>query len=311
MNSDLPSENLLLIDWFSFTIKDCSPDYAMYLLHLKDVSWMPLDGSKGYKNRFYYNGISIHYNGSEVMGIWIEMSGTGCRTFEDFSSISWRILFDYCLSNPKVHITRLDIAFDDHTGIFPIKKIMEDTKNEHFVSPSRWWEVVYSSKGESLYIGSPQSMIRFRFYNKAAERGHNDSIHWIRLEIQLRDERASMFLSLSDDLNFNFNSVINNYLRFVLPSPDSNKSRWPLTSYWSNFISDIPGTSLALNLGSDYNMEQIQYNVFERWGNAIDSVLQVMDIDQFKINLANRSSKPNPKYQAAINEYKERIKGNE
>lgn len=306
MNTDLPSENLLLIDWFSFTLKDCSPDFAMHLLHLKDVSWMSLDGSKGYKNRFYYNGISIHYNGSNVMGIWVEMSGTGCRTFEDFSSISWRTLFDYCLSNPKAHITRLDIAFDDHTGIFPIKKIMEDTKNEHFVSPSRWWEVVYSSKGESLYIGSPQSMIRFRFYNKAAERGYNDSVHWIRLEIQLRDERASMFLSLSDDLNFNFNSVINNYLRFVLPSPDSNKSRWPLTSYWSDFISDIPGTSLALNLGSNYNMEQIQYNVFERWGNAIDSVLQVMDIDQFKINLANRSTKPNPKYQAAINEFKER-----
>lgn len=306
MNNDLPSENLLLIDWFSFTLHSYSLDHAKSILGLRDVTWVDMPGARGYRDKLYFNGINIHYNGSEVMGIWVEMSGAGCRAFEDFSILSWRTLIDYCLSDPDCHITRVDIAFDDHTGIFPIQKIMEDTRNEHFVSPSRWWETVYSSKGESVYIGSPQSMIRFRFYNKAAERGYSDDTHWIRLEMQLRDERASMFLSLSNDLKFNFESVINNYIRFVSPSPDSNKSRWPLTSYWKDFISDVPGISLALHLGSEYNMEKIKDNVFNRWGNAIDAVLQVMDIDQFKANLALRSTHPNPKYEAAINEYKER-----
>lgn len=305
-NNNLPSENLLLIDWFSFTLHDFSLDHAKTLLGLKHITWIDMPGARGYKDKLYFNGINIHYNGSDVMGIWVEMSGSGCRAFEDFSIVSWRTLIDECIYNNGIHITRLDMAFDDHTGVFPIDKIMEDTRNEHFVSPSRWWETVYSSKGESLYIGSPQSLIRFRFYNKAAERGFTDETHWIRLEMQLRDERAEMFLSLSDDLKYNFDCVINNYLRFVSPSPDSNKSRWPLTSYWKKFISDVPKVSLALNLGSEYNMEQIKENVFNRWGNAIDAVLQVMDIDQFKQNLANRSTKPNPKYQAAVNEYKER-----
>lgn len=311
MSNNLSSENLLLIDWFSFTIKNTDLDYIKSWLGLSDLSWILTKGSRGYKDKYYYNGINIHFNGQANMGVWVEFSGQGCRCFEDFSSLGWHALIDACLLNPDIHVTRLDIAFDDYSGLLPLEQIMLDTKNECFVSRSRWWEVVYSSVGSSLYIGSPKSMIRFRFYDKAAERGFENGSHWIRLELQLRDERAENFLALSSDFTYNFYSVLNNYLRFVSPSPDSNKSRWPNTSYWDSFIKDVPGCSLALNLGSEYNMEQIKFNVFERWGNAIDAVLQVMPVDEFQKHLRLRSTLPNPKYEAAVNEYKERKKQHE
>lgn len=46
------------------------------------------------------------------MGVWCEMSGQGCRTFESFSSRSWESLFSW-IAAQELKITRLDVAFDD------------------------------------------------------------------------------------------------------------------------------------------------------------------------------------------------------
>lgn len=310
MAENMLSEDLLLIDWFSFSLKNIKIEEAASFIGLDQVIWIDTKGARGYTDRKYFSGISIHYNGRPDMGIWFEFSGIGCRAFEDFSSMEWFELFDSVTGRFDSHITRLDIAFDDHSCVFPLDRIMYDTENNNFISPSSWYEVVRSSSGSSCYIGSPRSDIRIRFYDKAAERKVDG--HWIRCELQLRDVRALQFiillLSYNKDEYYFFKSVLNKQIRFVSPTSDSNKSRWPDTDYWRSFISDSSKISLVTNLGSSYNMEDIYHNVFIRWGNAIDTVLKTMDLDEFIERLSSAKRSDNPKYKAALISFYEKYK---
>lgn len=146
-------------------------------------------GAHGYRDRKYFSCISVHYNGREDMGVWVEMSGQGCRTFESLSAKSWDDLFGW-IAIQQLKITRLDVAFDDHTGILDIDEVVEDTRRKHYVSRSDYWETVLSSKGSTVQIGSPQSKVLVRIYDKAAERHCEPGTHWVRVEMQLRDDRA-------------------------------------------------------------------------------------------------------------------------
>lgn len=61
------------------------------------------------------------------MGIMVEMSGKGCRAFEDNSDKTFRKLFDYIVARlDDFNITRLDVAFDDFEQILDINKIADD-----------------------------------------------------------------------------------------------------------------------------------------------------------------------------------------
>lgn len=197
-------ENCILIDWVSITSKIHGTGDLIELLGLDDpgIVWENVKGAHGYRDRLYWNSISIHYNGSDDMGIWLEMSGQGCRAFETYSKHkSFDILFDEVLNNPEeMNITRLDLAFDDHKGLLDINEICEDVEDQSYISKFRGWQVTRSDGGDSVTLGSRSSEVLIRIYDKAAERGFDDGRHWIRVEIQLRRERARAFLAYSSIL---------------------------------------------------------------------------------------------------------------
>lgn len=198
-------ENCILIDWVSITSKIHSPAGIIDLLGLDhpNIVWEQVKGAHGYRDRLYWESISIHYNGSEDMGVWLEMSGQGCRAFETYSSHkSFEILFEEVLDNPEdLNITRLDLAFDDHEGILDIDQICNDAWARNYISRSQALDVHYSTDGNSVTFGKRASEILVRIYDKAAERGFDDGRHWIRVEIQLRRERARAFLALGSILD--------------------------------------------------------------------------------------------------------------
>lgn len=166
------------------------------------------------------------------MGVWVEMSGQGCRAFESISQLGWPGLFSF-ISESGLKITRLDVAFDDHTGILHMRDIIEDTQDGNFVSRSDYWETVLSSKGSTVQIGSPQSKVLVRIYDKARERHCEEGTHWNRVELQLRDDRAIQFTRLQLPIGEAFSGVLLNYLRYVIPDgEDSNRWRWPMRPYW-------------------------------------------------------------------------------
>lgn len=126
---DGAKENIVLYDWLSFTSKVHTPEDLISALGLSQCPWQEIKGAHGYRDRKYFSCISIHYNGREDMGVWVEMSGQGCRTFETVSRLGWPALFAF-IANNGLKITRLDVAFDDHTGIFDIRDVVEDRESE-------------------------------------------------------------------------------------------------------------------------------------------------------------------------------------
>ena len=304
MDSNI-NENVVLYDWLSFTSKKHTPEEIIDALGLSHCPWTETKGARGYMDRKYFGCISIHYNGREDMGVWCEMSGQGCRNFEDLSMLpdKWESLFEFIHSN-NLHMTRLDVAFDDHTGILDIDTIAADTENQHFISHMKYWEVVRSTKGTTVQIGSPQSRVLVRIYDKAAERGFNDR-HWIRVELQLRDDRASEFSKIPMEIGEAFAGVLLNYLRYVQPDEtDVNKSRWETTDYWNNLIGGIGRIRIYVAPGGAYNEERCRHYVFEMAGNAIDAMLQICgDMDSFKDMLNLRRCNPNPKYELIVKEH--------
>ena len=79
-------QNYIIYDFLTFTSKIHSQLSIIDLLGMQDCKFENLKGFYGYRDRLYYNGVSIHYNGRDDMGVCVELSGQGCRTFETFGN---------------------------------------------------------------------------------------------------------------------------------------------------------------------------------------------------------------------------------
>jgi len=115
------------------------------------------------------------------MGVWVEMSGQGCRAFETLSTLKncWQDIF-WFIFKEGCNVTRLDIAYDDHVGILDLGVIKQDTESGEYISKATYWEVVNSSKGLTVQIGSSKSPVLIRMYDKARERNCEPGTHWVR-----------------------------------------------------------------------------------------------------------------------------------
>ncbi|MCG3056041.1 replication initiation factor domain-containing protein, partial [Escherichia coli] len=115
------------------------------------------------------------YDGSENMGVHLQMSGQGCREYEALNKKKWKeLFFDFICYNAK--FTRLDVAIDDFQGYFTIGSIERKVKDRLLTSKfkkARTMETILieSGKGEgkTIYFGSSQSSIQVRMYEKNHE----------------------------------------------------------------------------------------------------------------------------------------------
>ena len=295
------TKNRCVIDWLSFTTKIHDPRDIINLLGLEDLTWQNIKGAHGYKDRLYCGYVSIHFNGSPEQGVWLEMSGKGCRFYEDFGKGNYDEIFKLILLETEdIHITRLDIAFDEFNGMFNINDFYNDIENGNYTSKWRSYTLTKSSEGISVVLGSKASDILLRIYDKAAEQ--NVDYHWIRLELQLRDERALGFLRSYQTGSFKigqiFIAVINNYVRFLqVNNNDSNKRRWETALYWQNFIKNAERISIYDKPGFDYDLADLEDFVLCQAGNATKTLIEIIGIDNYLQQLKNMSFRKNPKYE--------------
>lgn len=299
--------DIILYDWLSFTLKWDSPRIVADMLGLGDLPWEITKGARGYKDRLYFNAISIHFNGRPDMGVWCEMSGQGCRAFESLTQLpgKWEDLFTR-INESGANITRLDVAYDDHSGLLDIDELIQDTRKKEYVSKSDYWEILESSKGQTLQFGSPQSDVLIRIYDKAAEKHCAPGEHWIRCELQLRRERAITFTQLGLPIGESYYGVVVNYLRFVDPlEGDSNRWRWPIKAYWDNFLNSAKAISIYVTPGIEYNFDRCQRYVINQAGNAIDAYIQITGVEGFLQDLKARTIQRNPKYDRLVREFRE------
>lgn len=303
-------DNIILIDWFSMSFR--KPGTNIYtiidLLQLpEEAVFKQFSGRYMYKSRVSWGNIHIYYdniNSDEDYPL-LEMSGQGCREFETFSQITFNDLFELAKDTANYHLTRLDIAYDDHIGIFDIKQIVSDYYKRNFVSHSMKGritdDVSRNIDGFSVMTGTKQSDIYMRIYDKAVERGYKDGRHWVRCELVLKQDRAVQFILNKSELGEKFRGVIKNYFRFVKPSKtDSNKARWAIRDYWEKFLSDSERIKVYVPKDIDYNLSRLHRYVFSQAGNSIDTYIKCVGLLPFLDNLLKRESRLTPKQKYLI-----------
>lgn len=161
--------------------------------------------------------------------------------------------------------------------------------NKNYVSKARKHSIeislddTLSYNAISIYHGSQTSDVLIRIYDKAAQLGLES--HWVRSELQLKDNNAKQFISRfvsGLDLGYLYRGVLLNYIRYIIPSKDTNKSRHELTDYWNNFIADCSSIRIYSNPGVVYNLSNLTDFVFNQAGNAISTYIRCFGYDEFK-----------------------------
>ena len=308
----MSNDNKIIIDWFSFTTSISSVEGIIELLGLEEIPFQEIYGFYGFKNRLYFSGVSIMYGGETHKDlVMVEMSGQGCRTFETLGNGDFASLFDFCNYNKsQCNITRLDIAYDDFKGLLSLDDIVKDTVKGNFVSKTRKWEVIQSSDGACVVHGTRKGSVLIRIYDKAAERNREDEIsHWVRCELQLRQERAAEFVRLLveenemiDNLYF---TVLNHYLRYVKPTDtDTNKWRFPLADHWADFYNSTEADprSIYVKPGMDYNKEKLRHVYGHNFGGGIYTYIQLYGVNTLLEDVEQARYRLNPKYKLLLAE---------
>lgn len=303
--------SIILVDWLTFS-SSLEAHELVSLLHLDHLNWAVSGGQYGYKYALKCGHISINFDGSSQMISCVNMSGQGCREFEDSSDLSFYDLFKIISSDRALfNITRLDVAFDEREGKLDIQKIAMYVNSGWYVSRSRYYCVTYSSNGISCEIGSPKSDFRIRIYDKASERGYSaeDGVQWVRVEMQMRDERASAYVNgivCGTSAGVLFVGVLNNYIRFVEPcSSDSNKSRWDVCDWWSAVFDDtVSKIKLYTAPGTLYNTEKLHRFVINQAGSAIKTYCQILGVDTLINEISKHDYSFNSNYASLLDSYK-------
>ena len=318
-------DNIVLFDWLSVTFKtpyilrddklsqlEFAENFASALgidLGAFDVA----DGPHGKNNRLWLDSINIHLPSDSKDFCWLEMSGSGCRAFETYGHGNWHSLLEWCVNNGN--IKRLDIAFDDHSGILDMKQLVIDTYfNRSFISRSHYHEVQLSfddrtgDEGTSIYHGRECSNILIRIYDKASQLRRKDE-HWNRVEIQMRNENAVEFAQKfvqGDSIGALFRGVLAYYLRYCESSDsDSNRWRWPISDYWRNLIEESASVKLLTSPGVEYNMTKLENYVIHQAGNSILTYIQAFGYLAFREKLENSLPAEMPlKYRDLLRRFK-------
>lgn len=316
-NQPISEINLLLIDWITFTTKCWSESDLKDAIGLSNVDWTLADyGRYGYKRMEVFNGVSVlsdgkthTQSGEEIdMGVCIECSGQGCRALESYAHVDWLVFLAFLMAEEnEIKITRIDLAYDDHTGILNKARLKADTDEHFYRSKFKTWELRYGSKGFSIYHGSKKSRAMIRIYDKAAERGLLDGTHWIRVELQLREENAPGVCQAYLDhrsLGAVFGGVLATYLVYCEESEDSNVSRWKTADYWKELIKDARRIHIAATPGVEYNIFRLESFLVNTAGGGLQTWIDIFGMDALPELLKRRKGKKlNPKHKALLDLY--------
>jgi len=331
-------DNVFLIDWLTVVFHGVHLDEIQSVLGLTGAEWQsttsfingyPMDtffsnihirwgadDPRFYRDSFDKNGV-FHSAASKArmdMGICLDMSGQGCRSFEEYSKVSWFDLIDRIFKmGGRVNVTRLDLAYDDHSGLLNIWQMRRDVEDRNYISKSKKSLIIWSDdqehdiQGLTLQIGSKSSPVLIRIYDKAAERGYGSERHWIRVELQLRDDRAQEALKLlweRESVGLVASGIIRNYCCFVVPSADTNRSRWQTAEYWVRVLEGMEKLRVWVAPGEPYNFSKAENHMIHQYGQFMQVVKRIYgSLDSFYDRCCAAHPALKPKYRSAIAEF--------
>lgn len=244
----MSTNNTITIDYVTFVWDTKTVSEAIHALGLSASTWTTKAGHYPYAHIQRAGNISIAYDNYDERGVFVTLTSQGCREFENNSSIGWTDLFGI-IRGGEGHMTRLDIAFDDRTGLLDMQQMKHDRDAANYRSLLSYTAEHRSHKenimGMSLYFGAKGSNTNIRIYDKDAEQGGLGT-HWIRVELQLRDAYADTVVKSGLSIPCIFSSVLKKYLVYLQPNPtDSNKCRWPVAPYWNTLLEGAQTLTLS------------------------------------------------------------------
>ena len=253
---EIPLKNQVLVDWLSWTLKVLDPYEAIRLSGLSCLSFESCDhGAMGYRKSLRSGNVVVFYDGRDVMGCHISMTGQGCRQYEGAQNTPhcWYQLIVLLLS-VDASFTRLDLAIDNVDGVLDMRKLEWNVRRKRVRSLFKGGQKIEKfsflenapKQGKTLYLGSPQSLIKVRFYDKAAQLCLDG--HWVRCELQLMAERAQTavkHLFAGMEAGTLAVKVLNHYFS-VINLDDSNKSRCSLQGWWSSWLTTTDSMRISV-----------------------------------------------------------------
>ena len=188
-NAGLHGATRILVDYFCFTVSvsefqdyDETEEKAVYLpqriekkFYLSGLEFQDRRGMYGYAFARWYDGIVYAYGSSDT--IYIQMSGTGCRTWETtHPGLKWEKWIRYLQSTyASLHISRLDIACDTF-GKLKLKTVQAYTRAGKYISRWKTFLIQEGSAEMAVIWGSSKSDFRLRIYDKTLERQVKGSV---------------------------------------------------------------------------------------------------------------------------------------
>ena len=248
------NKNDLLVDWLEFTcFQDCEElgseereKLESWGFDLEKFEYLE-SGLMGYKKRMWGNYAQILYAGNVGMRTHVILSAKGVRAYEVNNKAENLINM---LTHENISFTRIDLALDIKDNSLKFEQLLEYLNNNCIVTRFKKYKYVVEKKiedtgqvilGETIYFGSRNSSIFIRIYDKAKQMKQEEG-NWIRIEIVYKDEHANalaLYISQSkENLGVLFSKTLNNYIRFVEKSNDSNKRRWKTADFWARILED-------------------------------------------------------------------------
>jgi phage replication initiation protein len=291
-----PSENRVLIDWLSWTLKVIDPHEAIALSGLSFFDFTPCNyGGMGYKSSLRSGNVVVFYDGSEGMGCHISMTGQGCRQFEHYKGVEhcWYQLF-HNLFSINANITRIDLAIDNVDGCLQLEKLEDAIRNKHIKTRFKKSLITEGidltdkseNLGKTIYLGSPQSRLKIRFYDKAAQL--NIKSHWVRCELQCMAERAMEAVKhLLQSKNIGHIAVAAlNQVFAVVNLDDSNKSRCTLKGWWSNWLLTTEKIRLSVSKAIRLVDETMQH-IEKQYSASLSMIKKYLGVASFNDYMTN------------------------
>ena len=305
-------ENLILYDWLTVSFLNVDKDTIIHLLGLDSAAWQEQQtGSRlRYGHRISFDGISMHYTDDwdfkHNQGCCLEMSGQGCRDYETFGKGDWWLLFDF-IRLVKGKVTRLDIAYDDFQGLIPIDIMADMAARYLYTARSQKMRIMQESEdadpdhlGISVCHGSKSSNIYIRCYDKRVERHAWDIPHWVRLEVQLRNDDCAGFLAAPGQLGEKLRGVLANYLLYRCPGNDKIKSRWPVAPWWVNLLQGVSAIKIHTPKDCEYNADRLDKHIYDRNHNSIKTEILKDGLPAFLAEVFGHTEELPPKYRSIL-----------
>jgi DNA relaxase NicK len=283
--------NEVLFDFLTFTVHGNfqAEEVIEKILRMDSTNFEYLaKGFNFYNRSMVLSDIRVLYDGMENMGICVNMSGRGCRAYEEYSGENILSLLERINQNPDINVTRLDIALDDKTGILDLNIMRQYADEGKYRTRLMSRNAQESFKGrneegaKSLYFGSPSSMYRIRIYDKAKQMGEN--FHWVRFEITLRQDYSAQAVKLLVESGNLGEAIVSGIIddKFAFIEPDNNNiSRCKKADWWAEFLGEIQTVKLTSKQKFYHDIDEHKKWLRESCGRVIAKVIAAVGEENF------------------------------